>query len=154
MNRNHQDNKWNRCLYVSGPLRTPDGEHGPFTPHGMRHNTNIAYEWGTAAWKAGWFAFIPHMNTQHMDGCGIPPAAFVTGDLFLIQRMMQPGRDAVLMLPNYELSTGAMKEMEVAAARGIAVIRVTRDICPAGSMWPNDQSVAYLSSLRQTLQGD
>lgn len=68
-------------------------------------------------WQAGAVALCPHLNTAHFEiDCSNDAELFYQGDLELLSRC-----DAVLLLPNWNVSTGAVKEKLFADKKGMLV---------------------------------
>lgn len=117
---------WKRLAYVSGPLRAkPDAVHGEYTPCIMAANTARAKHYADMLWQSGWAAICPHKNTEGMDGLdGIPPEAFIAGDLAILDRFLP--LDIIVMLPDWKESRGAVAEYEHAVKLGIDVLLAER----------------------------
>jgi hypothetical protein len=92
-------------LYVAGPYCDPRGEHYVLE--------NILKAREIAAWC--WSVGIPTV-CPHLMGGAAPDAFFLKGDLILLARC-----DAILMLPNWEISQGARAEKQRAEFLGIPV---------------------------------
>ncbi len=133
---------YTRILYVSGPLRAKDAEHGPFTPHQMHKNIRIAEHWAKVGWKAGWAVICPHLNTLNFDGIGIPSNAFIEGDLTMIQRFA-PQRDAILMCQGWHESEGAIIEHNAAVDHDLHIVDM--ELFQMRADWVE----VYLNHLRQ-----
>lgn len=97
-----------KVIYTAGPFRA-------VTRLDELRNIEIAESWALAVWKAGHIALCPHANSAnfstYLDG-----EAFLRGDLELLARC-----DAVLMIPRWEESRGALIEKTVAELLGIPV---------------------------------
>jgi len=95
-------------IYIAGPF-TAD------TDDGIRENIAIANNWSMSAWKRGFAAVCPHMNTA--NGMGIcDEEVFLKGDISIMLRC-----DAVLLVPGWERSAGTRKEIDVAKSKAIPV---------------------------------
>ncbi len=102
-------------LYISGPYTsTPD--------RSTAFNIGVAQGYAVVAWEKGWAAFTPHLNTARFERLckGVTHADWLAGDLAILHRL-QPGRDAILMLPHWEQSRGARLEREEAQMMGLRV---------------------------------
>lgn len=100
-----------KLLYLAGPFSDDDPIHG------VARNVLAASEIALEAARKGWMPVCPHKNTQDFQhAADIPPEFWYEGDLDLMRRC-----DAVLMLPGYERSQGALRELEVATAEGMGV---------------------------------
>lgn len=103
-------------LYLSGPYSAT--EYSSVT-----ENIETARQFALLAWRAGWAAFCPHLNTAHFeDCCTLAHADWLDGDLTFIERM-DPERDAMLMLPSWSQSRGALQERGAALRRRIRVFQ-------------------------------
>jgi len=103
-------------LYLSGPYSATNGKT-------VTQNIEVARRYALAAWEAGWAAVCPHLNTAHFeDRCTLSHADWLDGDLAIIERM-DPDRDAMLMLPGWAHSRGALQERAAALRRGIRVFQ-------------------------------
>jgi len=103
-------------LYISGPYSPGNGRT-------IAENIAIARAHAEAAWRQGWAAFCPHLNTAGFEiTCPeIPHSAWLAGDLAILDRL-DPATDAMLLLPDWIESPGAVREYHRAVARGIEVI--------------------------------
>lgn len=103
-------------LYLSGPYTATEGQT-------VADNIEVARQFAVLAWRAGWAAFCPHLNTAHFeDHCDLAHADWLDGDLAIIERM-DPDRDAMMMLPGWTASQGALQERSAALKRGIRVFQ-------------------------------
>lgn len=107
--------------YISSPLRVPNGEFGPFTPYQLNQNIRVAAELAVVAWKAGWAAICPHLNTLGFDGCGTDSNQIIAGDVAMIKRLI-PDKDCLIMGPGWRHSEGCRIEYAAAMNHGIRVI--------------------------------
>jgi hypothetical protein len=111
-------------VYVAGPYSAP-------TPQGVDANIQQARQAAIALWREGHVAICPHLNTAHFeDEC--PGLDFVKGDLEILSRC-----DALVMLPGWEQSKGARRELEFATERDIPV-------CLLQGQWPEGGIVLAL----------
>jgi len=76
-----------------------------------------------AAANAGWMPFTPHLNTAgfEIDCPEIPHSAWLAGDLAILKHL-EPGYDAMLVLPNWEQSEGATLEVGWAKHIGLTIL--------------------------------
>lgn len=98
-----------RQAYVCGP-------YSAATPDRIRANITRAVLAGLNLSRAGWFPIIPHAMGPHstsweeaMERC----RTIVAG--------LDPVRDALVVLPGWERSRGAMEEVELARELGTKV---------------------------------
>ena len=93
-------------LYISGPYSAGNGRT-------VADNIAVARTHAEAAWRQGWAAFCPHLNTSGFEvTCpGVSHEEWLAGDLAILNRL-DPARDAVLLLPGWEQSKGARLERD------------------------------------------
>ena len=103
-------------LYISGPYSAGNGRT-------VADNIAVARKYAVAAANAGWMPFTPHLNTAgfEVDCPEISHEEWLAGDLAILDRL-DPATDAMLLLPGWLESAGAMREYHRAVARGIEVI--------------------------------
>ena len=103
-------------LYISGPYSAGYGRT-------VADNIAVARRYAVAAANAGWMPFTPHLNTAgfEVDCPEISHEEWIAGDLAILKHL-DPATDAMLMLPGWEESRGAVREYHRAVARGIEVI--------------------------------
>ena len=99
---------------------------GPYTPgHGRTVADNIAVArwYAVAAANRGWFPFTPHLNTAgfEVDCPGVSHYEWLAGDLRIL-KMLTPGNDAMLVLPNWEQSAGTCLEVGWAKRIGLTIL--------------------------------
>ena len=104
-----------RIAYVAGPYRSE-------TISGIQHNIERARAVAEELWQMGFAVFCPHANSANMDGV-VPDWMFLAADLEFIARF-----DLVVMMPNWEQSSGAQGERAHALALGRPVF-----------YWPEDE---------------
>ena len=98
-------------LYLAGPF----GNLDPI--HGIQRNILTASEIALEAWGKGWAVICPHKNTADFQfATGIPDETWTEGYLSIMLRC-----DAVLMLPGWINSPGAVKERRIALRRSMEV---------------------------------
>ncbi len=112
-------------VYISGPY-TAD------TALGIHENIEVAHRTSVNLWNAGFGCVTPHLNTTHFEHfCpDVPHAAWLEADL----RMLE-GCDAILMLPGWEQSKGAVMERDRAYELRLGVYEWASDLERA---FPND----------------
>lgn len=98
-------------VYTAGPYSASAGVGSV--------NDNIARARAAAVqlWNAGYTVICPHMNTEHLElFTNLKNSEFVDRDLEIVERC-----DAVVMLPFWEQSRGAVRELEHAKSKGLQV---------------------------------
>lgn len=103
-----------KLLYLAGPFSAPEGDPDPL--HTVNENITAASRIALEAARAGWMPVCPHKNSAGFEHTEIPAAFWYEGDIALMLRC-----DAVLMLPGYERSKGALAELDTAKAAGMGV---------------------------------
>ena len=93
-------------LYIAGPYSAGNGRT-------VADNIAVARKYAVAAAKAGWMPFTPHLNTAgfEVDCPGVSHEEWLAGDLAILKHL-EPGYDAMLLLPNWEQSRGARLERD------------------------------------------
>lgn len=117
-----------KVIYIAGPFRA-------LTAWGIEQNVRAAEELALEAWRAGFAVICPHTNTRFYDGA-LPNDVFLRGDLEIVKRC-----DAVLLLPNWRDSAGAVAEVEVAKEKSIPVFKTLVGLVLATSELPNSPSI-------------
>lgn len=84
-------------VYIAGPFRGPSA-------WAIEQNIRRAEELALAVWRSGMAALCPHTNTRFFQGAAADHV-WLDGDLELLKRC-----DAVLLVPGWERSQGAMAE--------------------------------------------
>lgn len=102
-------------LYVSGKFSHDD------LLHGVEHNVLIASRYSLEAWRKGWATISPHKNSSGFQHSDLPWEIWMLGDLAFIARMLPERGDALLMLPQWEESSGARIERDYALEIGLNV---------------------------------
>lgn len=106
-------------VYVCGPISGDIFNDGsPFDRQHplVRQNIQQAAQAALELWQMGHTALTPHLNTDFEGNHTISHARFVDGDLSLMAVC-----DCVLVLPGYETSRGAIREMAEAKRLGMSV---------------------------------
>lgn len=93
-------------IYVAGPFRGANSWE-------MECNIRMAERVSLAVWAAGAVAICPHTNTRFFQG-RLPDQTFIDGTL-----AMMLGCDGMLVLPEWERSSGTCGEILVARAVGM-----------------------------------
>jgi len=92
---------------------------GPYSAKTIRQrDKNIRKAWkvGFELAKLGYFPITPHSNSAHMDPAQ-PHDFWIKGDIELMRR----AADLVVLIPGWNKSSGAVKEMEAAVGFGLPV---------------------------------
>lgn len=110
-----------RVAYVAGPYRAP-------TARGVVENIRRAEAVALELWARGYVALCPHKNTALFDGA-LPDSAWLDGDLELLRRC-----DLVVCTEDYQRSSGARREVELAFELNIPVFENLHDV-PAVAGW-------------------
>lgn len=100
-----------RVIYIAGKFRGA-------TPWQVEQNVRAAEAAALEVWRAGCFALCPHTNTRHFDK-ELPDEVFLAGTLEMLRRS-----DAILLIPGWTRSQGALAELEEARRLGLAVFGV------------------------------
>ena len=103
-----------KLLYLAGPFSAPAGDSDPL--HTVRANILVASRIALEAARAGWMPVCPHKNSSGFEHTEIPAAFWYEGDIALMLRC-----DAVLMLPGWTASKGAVREFFMAQPRRIPI---------------------------------
>lgn len=106
-----------KLLYIAGPYTMAPGP---------ANNTIAARPIAVEAWRRGWAVICPHLNSYGMERTDVPPQAFYDGYLAIVAKC-----DAVLLIPGWERSVGALAEAAEAERLGIPVVEYERDGVPA-----------------------
>ena len=106
-----------RLVYIAGPFRAKSqyiaGHQDMFA---VQENIMRAMKLGLdVARTPGAFPVIPHANTMFFTAAA-PDSVWLDGDLEVLRRC-----DAILMTPDWQLSSGARAEHEFAILHGIPV---------------------------------
>lgn len=111
-----------KLLYVAGSYRWKGSRWVPLV---IGELVNIFKAWKISkdVWEAGFVAICPHTNSILMDKFGVSPQRFLEGDLEIVSRC-----DAVLMMPNWQDSVGAITERNLAIKKGIPVYHSFREL--------------------------
>lgn len=99
-------------LYIAGPY---SDHEDPL--HGVEHNILIASGIALKAWERGWAVICPHKNTSGFHHrTDIPEQVWLCGDIAMLLKC-----DAILMIPGWMQSHGAVGEWKVAKDHGLKV---------------------------------
>jgi len=85
---------------------------GPYNSGGMhKENITAASRISLQAWAAGWATICPHKNTAwfHLSQSGPSETVYLAGYLAILARS-----DAILMIPGWSQSSGAVAERHFA----------------------------------------
>src|SRR5579859_1562807 len=99
-----------KIVYLTSCYRSGRGEHG------VDLYIADASELARKIWKLGLGVICPVKNTAFFGGIDIPDMCWLKGDFEMIRRC-----DALVMHPNWETSSGARMELEVAQEQGLPI---------------------------------
>jgi len=99
-----------KLVYIAGPYRGK-------TEYETRCNILSAEKWAIRVFFAGGYAVCPHSNTAWLGGL-VPDEAFIDGGIELALRC-----DAMLLIPGWGSSDGAIREHDKARSKGILTFR-------------------------------
>lgn len=102
-------------VFIAGPFRAK-------TPWGIEQNVRKAEALALKAWQAGFAVICPHTNTRFFQGAA-PDGTWLRG-----YRQILRWCDAVLVVPGWALSSGALREVAAARSQGIPVCRSIREL--------------------------
>lgn len=102
-------------VYIAGPFRAR-------TAWGFAENIRAAERLGLEVARNGMMPLIPHANTAHFHG-ELPDQFFLNGTMELLRRC-----DAVIVTPNWAMSSGARDEVDEAERLGIPVFVSVADL--------------------------
>lgn len=107
-------------VYVAGPYTAVESGEELLT---VDYNIEAARKVAAALWDDGHFVICPHANTAHFEDIATKTSYddFLEGCYRMIRKC-----DAVVLLPNWKLSGGARKEMNLARHLGLPIY-----------VWPN-----------------
>ncbi len=98
-----------KVIYIAGPFRGPSAWD-------IEQNIRRAEELALEVWRSGNAAICPHTNTRFFQGAA-DDKVWLDGDIEIMKRC-----DAVLMTVDWERSSGARIEHELAHQLGIPVM--------------------------------
>ena len=103
-------------VYTAGPYKEIKNSQGVIVIT-KKHNLKVARTIAVELWNEGYTVICPHLNTRNFEYyTSLTNKAFVERDLEIVAKV-----DALVMLPNWSLSKGALKEMDYAESLGIPV---------------------------------
>ena len=118
-----------KIIYISGAFGTKVDDGDDY--HFIERNILRASEYALVAARKGWAPFTPHKNTggfQHTHD--IDPEFWMGVCLTFVRKA-----DAILMIPGWEKSKGAIREKQIAVVHGIPVF--TPETLPEESKFPS-----------------
>lgn len=104
-----------KLIYIAGPFR---GANQWEQFQNIREAETLALE----VWRMGAVALCPHANTAHFQGA-LPDDVWLEGDLEMMRRC-----DAVLLMPRWRGSRGAVEEAKEAKQAGLPVFEYVSDL--------------------------
>ena len=102
--------------YIAGPYRAADGGHDWQSFFEIDKHINEARLWATRLATAGVPFFCPHMNSAHMEV--LAPSA-LPEFWYNLDMTILKSASALLLIPGWRESTGAVAEKERAQKLGI-----------------------------------
>jgi len=104
-------------VYTAGPYQSILNKDGK-TIISKKHNLKVARNIAIDLWDEGYTVICPHLNTKDFEfyTC-LTNEGFVTSDLEIVSLV-----DALVMLPNWYLSNGAVRERGHALESGVRVV--------------------------------
>ncbi len=97
-------------VYLASCYRSSQGEYG--VTRYIEEASHVA----RAMWKLGLAVLCPVKNTSHFGGSDVPDQVWLTGDFAFIDVC-----EAIVMHPNWEISSGARAELDYAKGLGLRV---------------------------------
>lgn len=97
-----------KVVYIAGPFRSNSA-------WGVEQNIRRAEETALRVWLSGAAAICPHANTRFYSGVA-DDELWLKGDIAILSRC-----DAVVLVPGWESSSGAMDERAFAERHNIPV---------------------------------
>lgn len=90
---------------------------GLYTKGNIDDNITLARKIAIEVWESGLWAITPHLNTAHFEvDCKATYEDYMQGDLCMVSRC-----DAIIMLPGWDQSSGAKRELDLAKSLNIPV---------------------------------
>lgn len=99
-------------IYIAGPFRS---RSTPYSFWEQEQNIRRAEVLALEVWRRGGAVICPHTNTRFYQGAA-PDHVWLDGDLALLAKS-----DAVLMTPDWRLSSGARTEHDFAVQHKIPI---------------------------------
>ena len=123
-------------IYVAGRYRAP-------TREGVNLNIQAATMVGLMAAEKGWYPVIPHTNTMHFEHLADKHDEFyLDGTLELMRRC-----DAVVMVPGWKKSSGAIGEVNEAKRLNMDIFFVADDL-PVVKAWLASRTLGIRSDTK------
>lgn len=102
-----------KVVYVAGRFRGPDS-------WSIENNIRQAETLALEVWRLGFAALCPHTNTRFFQGAA-PDNVWLEGDLAMLAKC-----DALITVDNWQDSTGARAEVELAKQMNLPVFHSLR----------------------------
>ena len=100
-----------KIVYIAGKYRGDNINE-------IYENIQLARQHSAKLWRLGYAVLCPHMNTALMDGA-VSDETFLQGAKEMLKRC-----DYIYLLPNWEISRGAIEERILAIQCGIPELKI------------------------------
>jgi indole-3-glycerol phosphate synthase len=104
-----------KLVYVAGPFRAASA-------WGIEENIRRAERLALEVWRMGAACICPHTNTRHFQGAA-DDRVWLDGDLEILRRC-----DAMILVPDWQRSSGARAEVAEADKIGMPVFYGTDEL--------------------------
>jgi len=104
-----------KLIYIAGPFRAANSWE-------VEQNIRRAESLSLEVWRLGAAAICPHTNTRFFSGAA-DDKVWLDGDIEILRRC-----DAVMLTPDWERSSGARAEVDVAENLGMPVFAMLSDL--------------------------
>jgi hypothetical protein len=104
-----------KLIYVAGPFRGPNNWE-------IECNIRRAEELALEVWRRGFATICPHTNTRFFQGAA-DDSVWLDGDIEMLKRC-----DGIIMTPDWQRSSGARAEHQVAQQEGIPIFYTLEEL--------------------------